>query len=81
MKSTGIIRNIDELGRLVVPKELRNKLGIGKNDPVEIYVEGEKVIIMKYQPVCHFCGSTEQISEFKTKKICASCIADIKSKR
>ena len=79
MKSTGIIRNIDELGRLVVPKELRNKLGIAKNDPVEIYVEGEKIIIMKYLPVCHFCGSTDNISSFKTKKICASCIREIKS--
>lgn len=80
MKSTGIIRNIDELGRLVVPKELRNKLGIGKNDPVEIYVEGEKIIIMKYHPVCHFCGGTGQLSDFKTKKICESCIAEIRSK-
>ncbi len=79
MKSTGIIRNIDELGRIVVPKEIRRKLGIDKNDPVEIYVEGDKIILEKYSPVCHFCGSTDNITEFKSKKICSACINAIKS--
>ncbi len=79
MKSTGIIRNIDELGRIVVPKEIRKKLGIEKNDPVEIYVEGDKIILMKYSPVCHFCGSAEDVQDFKGKKICSHCIDEIKS--
>ena len=79
MKSTGIVRHIDELGRIVVPKELRKKLGIGANDPVEISSEGDKIILTKYAPVCHFCGSTENISEFKEKNICESCIREIKS--
>ncbi|MBP3402179.1 MAG: AbrB/MazE/SpoVT family DNA-binding domain-containing protein [Clostridia bacterium] len=74
MKSTGIVRNIDELGRVVVPKELRKKLGIANTDPVEIYVEGEKIILTKYQPVCHFCGSTAELVEYREKKICRSCI-------
>ena len=80
MKSTGIIRNIDELGRIVVPKEIRRKLGIDKNDPVEIYVEGDKIILMKYHPVCHFCGNTENLSEFKTKTICKNCVEELKTK-
>ena len=80
MKSTGIVRNIDELGRVVVPKEIRKKLGISNTDPVEIYIEGDKVILTKYLPVCHFCGSSEDISEFKEKNICASCIAELKQK-
>ena len=79
MKSTGIVRHIDELGRIVVPKELRKKLGIGANDPVEISSEGDKIILTKYAPVCHFCGSTENISAFKEKNICESCIREIKS--
>ncbi len=79
MKSTGIIRNIDELGRIVVPKEIRKKLGIDKCDPVEIYVEGDKIVLMKYAPVCHFCGNTNGITEFKGKKICSACISEIKS--
>ena len=74
MKSTGIVRNIDELGRVVVPKELRKKLGIANTDPVEIYVEGEKIILTKYHPVCHFCGGSEGLREFKEKNICSSCI-------
>ena len=79
MKSTGIVRHIDELGRIVVPKELRKKLGIGANDPVEISSDGDKIILTKYAPVCHFCGSTENIHEFKEKNICMKCIAEIKS--
>jgi transcriptional pleiotropic regulator of transition state genes len=80
MKSTGIVRHIDELGRIVVPKELRKKLGIAACDPVEISSEGDKIILTKYSPVCHFCGSTENISEFKEKNICAECIKEIRSK-
>ena len=79
MKSTGIVRKIDELGRIVVPKELRKKLGIANTDPVEIYVEGEKIILTKYLPVCHFCGSEESVTEFKEKTICRECIKAIKS--
>ncbi len=78
MKSTGIIRNIDELGRIVVPKEIRKKLGIENTDPVEIYVEGDKIILTKYQPACHFCGATENVTEFKSKKICQECIKSLK---
>ena len=74
MKSTGIVRNIDELGRVVVPKELRKKLGIANTDPVEIYVEGEKIILTKYLPVCHFCGSSEELKEYREKNICLSCV-------
>lgn len=74
MKSTGIVRNIDELGRVVVPKEIRKKLGIANTDPVEIYVEGEKIILTKYRPVCHFCGSAEDLTEFHAKQICHACI-------
>ncbi len=77
MKSTGIVRNIDELGRIVVPKEIRKKLGIANNDPVEIYVEGEKILIMKYHPVCHFCGATEEIIDFKGKVVCRTCIEEL----
>ena len=79
MKSTGIVRNIDELGRVVVPKELRKKLGIANTDPVEIYVEGEKIILTKYHPVCHFCGSSDSIVEYKDKNVCKKCIEEIKS--
>lgn len=78
MKSTGIIRNVDELGRIVVPKEIRKKLGIENTDPVEIYVEGDRIILTKYNSTCHFCGSSEAVSDFKAKKICAACIKSLK---
>ena len=80
MKSTGIVRNIDELGRVVVPKEIRKKLGIASTDPVEIYVEGDKIILTKYLPVCHFCGSYDGLTDLKGKNICSSCINELKER-
>ena len=77
MKSTGIVRNIDELGRVVVPKELRRKLGIANTDPVEIFCEEDKIIIKKYVPVCHFCGSSEGLVEYREKRICSECIKQL----
>lgn len=79
MKSTGIIRNVDELGRIVIPKEMRKKMDIANSDPVEIYVEGNKIILTKYQPNCSFCASEENILEFKGKKICAECLNELKN--
>ncbi|MBQ8372344.1 MAG: AbrB/MazE/SpoVT family DNA-binding domain-containing protein [Clostridia bacterium] len=78
MKSTGIVRNVDELGRIVIPKEMRKKMDIASGDPVEIYVDGDKIILTKYAPNCYFCGSTADVTEFKDKKICKGCLAEIK---
>ena len=78
MKSTGIVRNIDELGRLVVPKEMRKNLDINCNDPVEFFAEGDKIIIKKYSPNCIFCGGHSDLTVFKEKKICAKCLHEIK---
>ncbi|MFW6269570.1 MAG: AbrB/MazE/SpoVT family DNA-binding domain-containing protein [Bacillota bacterium] len=74
MKSTGIVRKIDELGRMVIPKELRNTMDIKRKDPMEIYVEGDKIILKKYQPGCVFCGNVEDTVEYKGKMVCKDCI-------
>jgi transcriptional pleiotropic regulator of transition state genes len=73
MKTSGIVRNIDELGRLVVPKEMRTSLGIDYNDPVEITIDNDKIILRKHMPFCVFCGSAENLSVFKEKNICDNC--------
>lgn len=78
MKSTGIIRRIDELGRFVIPMEMRNKLDISNNDKLEIYVEGTSIILKKYQPDCVFCGSSKNILEYKGKNICEKCLGEMK---
>ena len=78
MKSTGIVRRIDDLGRVVIPKELRNTRKINKKDPMEIYVDGDKIIFKKYEPGCDLCGEVENIEEFNGKNICVHCIDDIK---
>ncbi len=79
MKATGIVRNVDELGRIVIPKEMRKKMDIHPNDPIEIYVEDEKIILAKYVPHCVLCGSDENVVEFKTKRLCTECIRELKN--
>ena len=74
MKSTGIVRHIDGLGRVTIPKELRSTLDIGETDPLEIFVDGDKVIFRKYQPGCYFCPSEDDLHAFHGKHICTSCI-------
>lgn len=78
MKSTGIVRKIDELGRIVLPKELRNTLKIGHKDAMEIYVEDECIIIKKYEPACIFCGSASDVVTYLDKKLCKDCIEKLK---
>ena len=78
MKSTGIVRHVDELGRIVIPKEMRKKMNIDNNDPVEIFVDGDKIILTKYSPYCAFCQSEDSITEFKGRKICKACLDDIR---
>jgi transcriptional pleiotropic regulator of transition state genes len=73
MKSTGIVRKVDELGRVVIPIELRRTLGIDLKDALEIYVDEEKIILKKYEPACIFCGSANNIQHFHNKLICKDC--------
>ncbi|MCI1695350.1 AbrB/MazE/SpoVT family DNA-binding domain-containing protein [Aneurinibacillus aneurinilyticus] len=77
MKSTGIVRKVDELGRVVIPIELRRTLGIGEKDALEIYVDGERIMLKKYEPACIFCGSTEETVTYKGKIICGSCLSEM----
>lgn len=77
MKSTGIIRKLDELGRVVIPIELRNKFNISEKDPIEIYVDGSNIILKKYEINCIFCNSSENLKEYKGKQICINCLQKI----
>ena len=77
MKSTGIVRKVDELGRVVIPVELRRTLNIETKDALEIYVDEERIIFKKYQPACIFCNDAEDVINFKGKNICPDCLADI----
>ncbi len=73
MKTTGVLRKIDGLGRVVIPMEIRNKLEISQNDPLEIHVEGNTIVLRKYEPDCTFCGSSKNVIEFKGKNVCEKC--------
>lgn len=77
MKSTGIVRRVDELGRIVLPIELRRTLNIAEKDSLEIYVDGSSIILKKYQPACIFCDSAKDISVFKGKNICSACLKEL----
>ena len=79
MKSTGIVRKVDELGRIVLPIELRRTLDIAEKDTLEIYVEGSAIVLKKYRPTCVFCDSTRDVSVFKGKNICPKCLRELRS--
>lgn len=78
MKATGITRKVDELGRVVIPIELRRTMSIDEADPLEIYVDNEKIILKKYEPGCMFCGNAEGIKNINGKNICISCQKELK---
>lgn len=79
MKSTGIVRKVDELGRIVLPIELRRTLDIAEKDSLEIYMDGSSIVLTKYQPACIFCGSDKNIAQFHGKSVCASCLRELRS--
>jgi transcriptional pleiotropic regulator of transition state genes len=79
MKATGVNRKIDGLGRIVIPMEIRNKLNISEKDPLEIHVEGQTIVLKKFEPDCTFCGSSKNVVEYKGKNICEKCIAELKN--
>ena len=78
MKSTGIVRKIDELGRIVLPIEIRNTLDIKPKDSIEIFVDDDKIVLKKYQPSCIFCRNSDYVTVFRGKLVCADCISAIK---
>ena len=81
MKSTGVVRRLDELGRIVIPIELRRTLDLADRDCLEIFTEGGQIILQKYQPACIFCGEAKDIVNYKGKNICKCCMEDIKNGR
>lgn len=78
MKSSGIVRKIDGLGRIVLPIETRRMLDIEPRDGVEIFLDKDMVILKKYQPSCIFCGDADNITYYRDKRICRNCLADLK---
>ena len=77
MKSTGIIRKVDELGRIVLPIELRRTLDIAERDELEIYMEGDRIILQKFEPSCIFCSSARDLVSYRGKNICQECVRNM----
>lgn len=73
MKSTGIVRRVDELGRVVVPKEIRNQFNISERDPIEIFIDGNSIVLRKFEPNCIFCGSSKKLITYNDKQVCDNC--------
>ena len=80
MKSTGIVRKLDELGRIVLPIELRRTLDINERDPLEIFVEDSMIILKKYEPACIFCNNVTDVVNYKGRNICKKCIHELMEK-
>ena len=80
MKATGIVRKIDELGRVVLPIELRRTMNLDVRDPVEIFLDGDSIVLRKYEAACLFCGGTHNLTSFRGKQICAECVRQLQEK-
>ena len=78
MKATGIIRNLDQLGRFVIPKETRKALDLNEGDPIEMFTDEDKIILKKYTPGCHCCGNLEDLTDVLGLKICPKCLKEFK---
>lgn len=74
MKATGIVRRVDELGRVVIPIELRRVFGIEEKDGLEIYTDNDLIVLRKHEPACVFCGSADEVAIFKGKNVCKECL-------
>ena len=79
MKATGIVRQLDQLGRIVIPKELRKTFDLKEKDPIEIFVNGDDIILRKYQPACIFCNEATDIINFEGRNICKDCLRKIQA--
>lgn len=80
MKPTGIVRRLDNLGRIVPPMEMRRVLGIEDRDALEITLEGDAIVMRKYVPTCVFCGSTDELTEYKERTVCSHCLHELVKK-
>ena len=80
MRSTGIVRKVDELGRVVLPKELRTSFDIQEKDGLEIFTDGESIVLRKYNPGCALCGGMEGLKDIWDKKVCCKCRDQLKDK-
>ncbi len=82
MKSTGIVRKLDPLGRIVIPMEIRRTMGIEEKDPLEIFVDCDRIILRKYEPslACVFCGNITDVSNYKGKNVCKECLSTMSRK-
>ena len=81
MKATGIVRKVDELGRIVLPKELRDVLSINIKNPLEIYTDGDFILLKKYEPACVFCGNAKDVKRIHDRNVCSDCIEEFKKMR
>ena len=79
MKTTGIVRQMDSLGRIVLPIELRRTLNIAQKDSLEIFVEGSQIVLKKYEPTCAFCENAQDIIVFKGRNVCPDCLEELKN--
>ena len=80
MKSIGIVRKVDELGRIVLPIETRRQLGLEAKDGVEIFVDEDRIVLSKYTPFCVFCGSSDGLVDHHGKRVCKACRAELGSR-
>lgn len=79
MRAIGVVRKVDDLGRISIPVKVRRDMGLKENAQVEIYVDGERIVLEKYGPACVFCGNKDGVRNFRGKNVCRECVDTVKS--
>ncbi len=77
LKSTGIVRRVDDLGRIVIPMEIRKIFNINQRDSLEIFTDGNNIVLRKYEPQCIFCGQAGNVKMFKNRNVCKDCLKEL----
>lgn len=77
MRATGIVRKVDELGRIVLPIELRRTLDIAERDSLEIYLDGDRIVLQKSEDNCVFCGGSTVLTVYRGKNVCQDCLRNL----
>lgn len=77
-RGTGVSRKVDDLGRIVLPAEIRRSFDIREGDLIEIAVDEQHIVLSKVRAVCTFCGSAEGLRIYREHPVCPNCISELK---
>ncbi len=78
MRATGVVRRVDQLGRIVLPKKLRKEFEFNEKNDIELLIDGDTIVLRKFMPSCVFCNTRDDVNVYKGRNICEKCMDELK---